>query len=186
MRKSFFPLDYYNSSNGSVDGAVHVQVAHEFDENLWVGKQKDEREKIAAMVCWIDLTQKRSLEDLKKLVDKITLGSDRRLVSFRHVAEAETNADWLSNPTVIQNVKQIGVLGYNFDLLIRTRNLESASILVQNAPETNFVIDHMAKPDVSGDVWNKEEQWELGIEKLSNFKNVWCKLSGFYAGKLKI
>ena len=179
-------MDYYNSSNGSVDGAVHVQVAHEFDENLWVGKQNDDREKIAAMVCWIDLTQERTLEELKKLVDKITVGSNRKLVSFRHVAEAESNADWLSNPIVVQNVKAIGTLGYKFDLLIRTRNLESAAILVQNAPNTSFVIDHMAKPDVSGDIWNDEEKWNQGIEKLSNFKNVWCKLSGFYAGKLKI
>ena len=179
-------MDYYNSSNGSVDGAVHVQVAHEFDENTWVGKQNDVREKIAAMVCWIDLTKERTLEDLKTLVNQITVGSNRKLVSFRHVAEAESNADWLSNPTVIENVKKIGVLGYNFDLLIRTRNLESALILVQNAPETQFVIDHMAKPDVSGDVWNDEQKWNLGMEKLSHFQNVWCKLSGFYAGKLKL
>ena len=169
-----------------MDGAVHVQVAHEFDENLWVGKQNDDREKIAAMVCWIDLTQERTLEELKKLVDKITVGSNRKLVSFRHVAEAESDADWLSNPIIIRNVKTIGILGYKFDLLIRTRNLESAAILVQNAPETQFVIDHMAKPDVSGDVWNDEQKWNQGIEKLSNFKNVWCKLSSFYAGKLKI
>ena len=169
-----------------MNGAVHVQVAHEFDENIWVGKQNDAREKIAAMVCWIDLTKERSLEDLKKLVNQITFGSDRKLVSFRHVAEAESNADWLSNPIVIQNVKQIGVLGYNFDLLIRTRNLESAFVLVKNAPETQFVIDHMAKPDVSGDIWDKEEKWKIGMEKMSHFKNVWCKLSGFYAGKLKI
>ena len=169
-----------------MDGAVHVQVAHEFDENTWVGKQNDVREKIAAMVCWIDLTQERTLEDLKTIVNQITVGSDRKLVSFRHVAEAESNADWLSNPTVIENVKKIGVLGYNFDLLIRTRNLESALILVQNAPKTQFVIDHMAKPDVSGDVWNDEQKWNLGMEKLSHFQNVWCKLSGFYAGKLEL
>ena len=169
-----------------MDGAVHVQVAHEFDENLWVAKQKDNREKNAAMVCWIDLTKERTLEDLKNLVNQITVGSNRKLVSFRHVAEAESNADWLSNPTVIENVKKIGLLGYNFGLLIRTRNLESALILVQNAPETQFVIDHMAKPDVSGDVWNDEEKWNLGMAKLCLERNVWCKLSGFYAGKLKL
>jgi len=133
------------------------------------------------MVCWIDLTKERTLEDLKNLVNQITVGSNRKLVSFRHVAEAESNADWLSNPTVIENVKKIGILGYNFDLLIRTRNLESALVLVQNAPETQFVIDHMAKPDVSGDVWNNEEKWNLGMAKLCLEGNVWCKLSGFYA-----
>ena len=169
-----------------MDGAVHVQVAHEFDENLWVAKQNDNREKIAAMVCWIDLTKEMTLEDLKNLVNQITVGSNRKLVSFRHVAEAESNADWLSNPTVIENVKKIGLLGYNFDLLIRTRNLESALFLVQNAPDTEFVIDHMAKPDVSGDVWNDEEKWNLGMAKLCLEGNVWCKLSGFYAGKLKL
>ena len=179
-------MDYYNESNGSVDGAVHVQVAHEFDENLWVAKQNDNREKIAAMVCWIDLTKERTLEDLKNLVNQITVGSNRKLVSFRHVAEAESNADWLSNPIVIENVKKIGLLGYNFDLLIRTRNLESALVLVQNAPKTQFVIDHMAKPDVSGDVWNDEEKWNLGMAKLCLEGNVWCKLSGFYAGKLEL
>ena len=41
----------------------------------------------------------------------------------------------------------------------------------------------MAKPDVTGSQWADEEEWRVGMRKLSDFTNVWCKLSGFYAGK---
>ena len=50
-------------------------------------------------------------------------------------------------------------------------------------PNIPFVIDHMAKPDVTGDKWEKESQWLAGVKTLSTFSNVHCKVSGFYAGQ---
>ena len=41
----------------------------------------------------------------------------------------------------------------------------------------------MGKPDVTGDKWEEESDWVTGMKKLSEFKNVDCKLSGFYAGE---
>ena len=41
----------------------------------------------------------------------------------------------------------------------------------------------MGKPDVSGANWELRATWEDGIEKLANFENVFCKLSGFYNRK---
>ena len=71
-----------------------------------------------------------------------------------------------------------------FDLLIRTRNLNSALTLVERCPGVKFVVDHMAKPDVTGQKWDEEEKWLQGMSKLSKHSNVHCKVSGFYAGKV--
>ena len=42
-------------------------------------------------------------------------------------------------------------------------------------PDQDFVLDHIAKPLIK----NKEiADWSKGILEISNFKNVYCKLSG--------
>jgi L-fuconolactonase len=50
-----------------------------------------------------------------------------------------------------------------------------AAEFVSMFPEQSFVLDHIAKPDIkNGDV----SPWREGIEKLADFDNVYCKLSG--------
>ena len=56
--------------------------------------------------------------------------------------------------------------------------------LVKSCPNTRFILNHMAKPDVSGAKWELLKDWEKRIEELSKFSNIYCKLSGFYAGNL--
>jgi len=129
------------------------------------------------MVAWLDLLAQPAsfAAQLAKL--KAAPGA-RKLVSVRHVAEAESDADWLARPEVAENLNQAHM---PFDLLIRTRNLSSALQLVQRCPDVPFVIDHMAKPDVTGDAWVDEAAWLVGMTALSRHENVHCKVSGFYA-----
>ena len=54
--------------------------------------------------------------------------------------------------------------------------------LVERCPGVKFVVDHMAKPDVTGEKWDEEEKWLEGMSQLSKHSNVHCKVSGFYAG----
>ena len=132
------------------------------------------------MVGWLDLTSNEAVFD-KQLGQLQAAPGERQLVALRHVAEAEAYADWLANPTVAVNLKKSQL---PFDLLIRTRNLKAAAILVEQCPNVTFVVDHMAKPDVSGEVWKDEEEWKNGMKQLASLKNVHCKVSGFYSGKL--
>ena len=64
--------------------------------------------------------------------------------------------------------------------------MNAALQLVARCPEQLFIVNHMAKPDVQGCDWTQRKVWEEGIVALAQYKNVHCKLSGFYAGNIKI
>lgn len=45
---------------------------------------------------------------------------------------------------------------------------------MQALPELSFVVDHISKPVIGGDL----EPWASGLRELAAFPNVSCKLSG--------
>jgi len=182
LRKTFLPDDYFKQTANMIQAGIHVQVPHEMDENFWIKKlaHATENPNYAGMVGWVDLTQKEA--DLKDSIQRLTSAAGhRKIVSFRHVAEAESNSDWLMQPKIIDSVKIIGSLGFTFDLLIRTKNIKSALKLVESCTDVRFVIDHMAKPEMWASSWSSEVDWDIGMRKFASMPNVYCKISGFYS-----
>ncbi len=62
-----------------------------------------------------------------------------------------------------------------FDICIRHGQLPSVIRLVDLAPDTRFVLDHMAKPAIRD---GTTEPWRRQIQELARRDNVVCKLSG--------
>ena len=47
--------------------------------------------------------------------------------------------------------------------------------MVENFPEQNFVLDHIAKPDIKNGVM---EPWASEIKEIAKNENLYCKVSG--------
>ena len=54
-------------------------------------------------------------------------------------------------------------------------NTEVCSSTKPRCPNVEFILDHIAKPDIAG---GEIEQWRENITRLAQFENVACKLSG--------
>jgi L-fuconolactonase len=61
-----------------------------------------------------------------------------------------------------------------YDLLTKTPHLAAALETVQALPQLSFVVDHISKPVIGGDL----EPWASGLRALAAQPNVTCKLSG--------
>jgi len=85
------------------------------------------------------------------------------------------DVDYACSDNHIQIIGKLGSLNLTYDLLLKPPNLPSAIELVRRFPEQKFVIDHIAKPVITDDI---STHWCEGIESLSQFENVFCKLSG--------
>jgi predicted TIM-barrel fold metal-dependent hydrolase len=105
-----------------------------------------------------------------------------------HVPEAERGT--CLQPRFVEGVQYLGELGKSFDLCLRPAELGDAVELVEQCPDTLFVLDHCGNADpqiVSGAVKPAEgnghsrEQWLGDIEALCENGNVICKLSGIVA-----
>jgi L-fuconolactonase len=76
---------------------------------------------------------------------------------------------------VQRGITAVGEAGLPYDLLVQTAGLPAAIETARRHSEMQFVVDHLAKPPIrSGDT----TAWARGLEALSVFPNVSCKLSG--------
>ena len=79
------------------------------------------------------------------------------------------------NPDFINGVKQLSDFGYTFDICIHHPQLGEAIRLVRACPNVDFILDHIAKPDIKGQVL---EPWKSQLQSLAAMPNVVCKISG--------
>jgi L-fuconolactonase len=94
-----------------------------------------------------------------------------------------------------KGVRLLGERGLSFDLCLRPRELGDGIKLVNQCPDTLFVLDHCGNPDpqiISGAVearaidqsnpfWHERESWQRHIEALGKRENAVCKISGIAA-----
>ena len=148
---------------------VLVQASNSLEETLWLLELADENSFIAGVVGWIDLQN----EETARQLDALTTRS--KLKGIRHLVESEAADNWLTQASVVRGLCELGKRGLTYDLLVHPRHLKYAMQVVAQCPDTQFVIDHIAKPPIkSGGIG----AWARELKPLAAFPNVSCKLSG--------
>jgi len=103
-----------------------------------------------------------------------------------------TPAGYCLQPTFVQSIQLLGELGMSFDLCLRAGELADAVKLVEQCPETRFVVDHCgnANPNIiageaadesGGARLHTRQQWLDDMQALAARPNVICKISGIVA-----
>jgi len=97
-------------------------------------------------------------------------------------------AKQMSDRRVIRNLRLLGDLGMRFDLNVSPSSLPEAAQLVEQCPDTRFVLDHCGNADpvafFSGGrtsprpAQHSSEQRKRDIDKVAAPSNVVCKISG--------
>ena len=107
-----------------------------------------------------------------------------------HVPDAEPGQ--CLQERFVQDVQYLGEIGMSFDLCLRPSELGDAVGLVDQCPDTLFIVDHCGNADpqiVSGaaehDPANPfshtKEQWQRDMAALGEREHVVCKISGIVA-----
>ena len=91
-------------------------------------------------------------------------------------------------PAFVRGVRLLGELGMSLDLCIGPALMADAAELVEQCPETRFVLDHCggANPKAFGkedDAKSSEitDLWKRGMDGLARHERVVCKISGIVA-----
>jgi len=148
---------------------VAVQARQTFAETEWLLSLAGRHAFIAGVVGWVDLRADDARAWLKKAA------SNRRLVGVRHIVQSEPDDRFLLDPAFCRGIGLLEEFGLSYDILIYPRHLAVAAEFVARFPRQPFVLDHLAKPDIRS---GRLDGWERGLRELSQFPNVWCKLSG--------
>ncbi len=127
---------------------------------------------VAGVVGWVDLTDPAVADTIARLRAR---SDGRWLVGIRHQVHDEADAQWLLRPEVRRGLKAVEQAGLAYDILVRARELPAALEIVREFPDSRFVVDHIAKPDIkAGEI----ELWASRMEPLAAYPNVWVKVSG--------
>jgi L-fuconolactonase len=78
-------------------------------------------------------------------------------------------------PGYITGVQMLAEFGYSFDICIKHAQLPDVIELVKRCPQVQFVLDHIAKPDIKSGLI---DPWRAGIKALAALPNITCKISG--------
>lgn len=103
------------------------------------------------------------------------LAADPLLVGLRPMAQDIPDPGWLAKPGLAPAFAALKQHGLVFDALVKPPQIPALLTLLECETELPIVIDHGAKPDLTG---TDLSAWRGGIAALAARPNTTCKLSG--------
>ena len=169
LRKDFLPKDLKPilDANG-VAGCIAVQADQSEEETEFLLKCAQENPFLKGVVGWVDLRAGNVEERLANY------SQNEYFKGVRHIVQAEKD-DFLLNKDFQNGVGKLSQYGLSYDLLIYPRQFPATLEMVEKFPNQIFVLDHIAKPNVSEKL---DPEWVKNIHLLSKHENVFCKISG--------
>jgi L-fuconolactonase len=173
LDRPFLLAEYeHEARNLGVTGSLWVEAAsagadgrRELD---WVREHLAASELVAGLVAYVAL--ERAEDELDRLFDH----AGPPVVGVRRSFEFE-EPGFARRPEVVRGARLAGERGLVVDLVLFPRALPAVLDLVDACPGTQFVLDHLGKPDICRREW---EPWASQIRRLSELPNVAAKLSG--------
>ena len=170
LKRNFSPDDLAPLlSETGRDGSIAVQAREVVSETDFLLQLAQTHISIKGVVGWIDLCA----DDVEAVLENYY--GTPKLKGFRMLIHDRTDMDFAGSTAHLNGVSLLDKYNFTYDLLLRTIHLPSAIRLVQNLPNQPFVVDHIAKPAMDG---SDMEAWKHGINEISTYPNVMCKLSG--------
>ncbi|MBA2396592.1 MAG: amidohydrolase family protein [Ktedonobacteraceae bacterium] len=93
----------------------------------------------------------------------------------RRNIQDEKDPNFCLQSDFIRGVQLLADYSLSFDLCIRHQQLSAVTALVQQCPDTQFILDHLGKPNVKEHLL---DPWRDQLRELAAFPNVACKVSG--------
>ena len=127
--------------------------------------------RLQAIVAWAPLEdgdRARSYLDALVAISPLIKG-------IRRIYQGEPDPAFCLRPDFVRGVQLLPDYGLSFDLCLNFRQLASTIELVRQCPEVNFILDHIAKPDIRN---GGLDPWRAEMSTLAALSNVVCKISG--------
>lgn len=93
----------------------------------------------------------------------------------RRLLQDESDPNFCLQPAFVAGVQMLNEFGWSFDICIKHYQLPGVIELVKRCSENNFILDHIAKPDIKNGVL---DPWRAHMRELAAQPNVVCKISG--------
>lgn len=176
LNKTYGLAEYREHTQGiAIEAMVYLEVdiaaPYKLLEAQWAVQQAQTDPRLRAIVASAPLEYG---ERVRVFLDALqALGP--RIKGVRRLIQGETDPNFALNTHFVRGVQMLAEYGFSFDLCITYRQLASAIELVRQCPDTAFILDHIAKPDIAG---QQLDPWREQMHALASLPNIVCKVSG--------
>ena len=174
LNKPYLLEDYDRASRPvAIEKMVFLQaeVCAQFQQEAdWVDSLAEQDSRLQGIVPWAPLELgDAALPALEKLAANPRIKGIRRIIQF------EPDIEFCLQPSFIEGVQLLPRYGLSFDICIIHYQMANTIKMVAQCPDVVFILDHIGKPDIKNGLL---DPWRADIRTLSEFPNVWCKISG--------
>ena len=170
LKNDFLPENLQPElAKAGFDGSIAVQARQSLEETRWLLDYAAKYDFIKGVVGWIDLCSEAAHKQLVEFAD------NKKFVGARHVIHDEPDDRFMLSEPFLRGMEILGRYDLVYELLIYPKHIPIADELISAFPGQKFVLDHIAKPQISEGILSP---WNEGIQKLARHPNLHCKLSG--------
>lgn len=169
IRNNFLPADLRPVlQENNIDGCIAVQADQSEAETNFLVDLASHNVFIKGIVGWVDVRA-------ENIAERLAYYKQLNIVKgFRHVLQGE-EPSFMLQPAFLRGIAALKDFNFTYDILIFPKHLPAAIELVQQNPNQQFVIDHIAKPYIKAGLI---DEWNTDIQAIAQFENVHCKISG--------
>lgn len=169
IQADFFPSDLEpHLQHHKIDGCIAVQADQSEEETEFLLELAAEYTFVKGVVGWIDLRAVNVEERLEYF------SQNSFFKGVRHIVQAEKE-DFLLSVDFQKGISTLSQFKLPYEILIFPNQLESAIQMVNQFPDQEFILDHIAKPYIKKQIL---QPWKSLIHELAKAPNVSCKISG--------
>ncbi|MCY3022763.1 MAG: amidohydrolase family protein [Planctomycetota bacterium] len=176
INKPFGPAEFRQHTAGlNIEAIVFVETGIEPHyaalEPSWVLERAQEDQRIQGIVAAAPLEHGECVRSFLKALTRI----GPRVKGVRRLTQDEPDTSFCLRPDFVRGAQILPELGLTCDLCIKHWQLEATTELVRRCPQTQFMLDHIAKPNIHEHLL---DPWREQMRKLAALPNVVCKVSG--------
>jgi L-fuconolactonase len=176
LNRPFGLAEYREQTAGlPIEAMVYLQVevapAYGLLEAQRAAELAREDPRIGAIVAWAPIEYG---DRMRAYLDAV-VAVDPRVTGVRRLLQYEPDPQLLLQPDFVRGLQILPEYGLSFDLCIAHRQLGHAIELVRRCPNTQIMLDHLAKPNIKDKVMHP---WWEQIAELASLPNVTAKISG--------
>ena len=170
IRTDFLPGNLEQTIRGAgVDGVISVQARQSLTETDWLLEMARQHSFIKGIVGWVPLCS----SNIEPLLERYS--NEKFLKGVRHVIQGEPDPEYMLRSDFNYGLSLLKNYQLVYDILIVEQQLPDTIRFVDQHEEQLFVLDHLAKPLIKGNVISP---WKENIRELAKRPHVNCKISG--------
>ncbi len=150
-------------------GTIAVQAADSEAETEYLLSLAERNDWILGVVGWVDLESPLAVASIERLA------RHPKLVGLRPMIQNIDDDKWMLRNELRPAIATMIANNLTFDALVLPRHLVHLKEFLTHYVDLTVVVDHCAKPEIRDELF---EPWATQISAISEFPNVYCKLSG--------